>query len=395
MSAAQTRRVLTINAGSSSLKAAVYRMDQGETRLLRLEASRIGRSDSWLQVIGPDGSRWIDGVQPLPDHGAALDALLQCIGRSDQSLAPQVAAHRVVHGGIHHWEPTPITPELLTELESLVPVDPEHMPQAVALIRAMTRKNPKLPQIACFDTGFHHGMPLVARTYSLPRRLTAEGFIRYGFHGLSYEYVIQRLREIDASAASGRVIVAHLGNGASLAALYQGRSIDTTMGFSPLGGLVMGTRCGDLDPGLVLYLLRHEKLSPDQLNELLSHESGLLGVSELSSDMRDLLEHEVVDPRAAEAINLFCYQAAKYIAAYVAALGGLDLLVFTGGIGERAAPVRRRICKRLEFLGLELDPDRNQANDRVISAAASKIVVRTLKTNEELMIARHACRFAM
>jgi acetate kinase len=394
VSADQARRVLTINAGSSSLKAAVYRMDQGETRLLRLEASRIGRSDSWLQVIGPDGSRWIDGVHALPDPGAALDALLQCIGRSDHSLAPQVAAHRIVHGGIHYWEPTPITPELLTELESLIPVDPEHMPQAVGLIRAMTRKNAKLPQIACFDTGFHHGMPQVARTYSLPRRLAAEGFIRYGFHGLSYEYVIQRLREIDASAASGRVIVAHLGNGASLAALHQGRSIDTTMGFSPLGGLVMGTRCGDLDPGLVLYLLRHEKLSPDQLNELLSHESGLLGVSEISSDMRDLLEHEAFDPRAAEAINLFCYQAAKYIAAYVAALGGLDLLVFTGGIGERAAPVRRRICKRLTFLGLELDPDRNQAHERVISTPASRVVVRTLKTNEELMIARHACRFA-
>jgi acetate kinase len=369
-------------------------MGPGETRLLRLEASRIGRSDSWLQVIGPDGSRLVDGKQALPDHGAALDALLELIGRSDQLMAPRVAAHRVVHGGIHYWEPTPITPELVTELDALVPVDPEHMPQAVALIRAMTQRHPELPQIACFDTGFHHRMPPVARMYSLPRRLAAEGFVRYGFHGLSYEYVIQRLREIEDQAASGRVIVAHLGNGASLAALYQGRSIDTTMGFSPLGGLVMGTRCGDLDPGLVLYLLRHEKLSPDQIGELLSHESGLLGVSETSSDMRDLLERESVDTRAAEAINLFCYQAAKYIAGYVAVLGGLDLLVFTGGIGERAAPVRRRICKRLAFLGLELDPDRNQCHDRVVSTAASNVKVRVIKTNEELMIARHACRFA-
>jgi acetate kinase len=394
VSQSQARRVLTINAGSSSLKAAVYCMGPGETRLLRLEASRIGRSDSWLQVIGPDGSRLVDGKQALPDHGAALDALLELIGRSDQLMAPRVAAHRVVHGGIHYWEPTPITPELVTELDALVPVDPEHMPQAVALIRAMTQRHPELPQIACFDTGFHHGMPPVARMYSLPRRLAAEGFVRYGFHGLSYEYVIQRLREIEDQAASGRVIVAHLGNGASLAALYQGRSIDTTMGFSPLGGLVMGTRCGDLDPGLVLYLLRHEKLSPDQIGELLSHESGLLGVSETSSDMRDLLERESVDTRAAEAINLFCYQAAKYIAGYVAVLGGLDLLVFTGGIGERAAPVRRRICKRLAFLGLELDPDRNQCHDRVVSTAASNVKVRVIKTNEELMIARHACRFA-
>jgi acetate kinase len=294
---------------------------------------------------------------------------------------------------MHYWKPTPITPDLLSELDSLVPIDPEHMPQAVALIRAMTRTHPELPQIACFDTGFHHGMPQVARTYSLPRRLAAHGFIRYGFHGLSYEYVIQRLRELEGPAASGRVIVAHLGNGASLAALHQGRSIDTTMGFSPLGGLVMGTRSGDLDPGLVLYLLQHEKLSPDQVSELLSHESGLLGVSETSSDMRDLLQREATDPRAAQAINLFCYQAAKHIAANVAALGGLDLLAFTGGIGERAAVVRQRICKRLGFLGLELDPDRNQCHDRVISTAASLVKVRTIKTNEELMLARHANRF--
>lgn len=386
-------RVLTINTGSSSLKAAVYLMDQGEPRLLRVEASRIGRPESWLQVIGPDGGRLFDGAQALPDFGAALDAVLGWMDRNDRSGSADVVAHRVVHGGSRHWEPARVTPELLEALEAVVPVDPDHMPQAVACIRGMARAHPELPQVACFDTGFHHDMPPVARTYAIPRRLTGAGIVRYGFHGLSYEYVIQRLRELEGETASGRVIIAHLGNGASLAAVRDGRSIDTTMGFSPTGGLVMGTRSGDLDPGLVLYLLRHQGLTPDQVSDLLSRDSGLLGVSETSEDMRDLLEREATDPRAAEAVELFCYQAAKYIAAYAAALNGLDILAFTAGIGERAAPVRERICARLCFLGLELDRERNQRHDRVISSETSRIKVRIVKTNEELMIARHASRF--
>lgn len=369
-------------------------MNQSELRLLRLEASRIGSPASRLHVIGPDGSRLFDGAHQLPDYAAALDGLLGWMQRCDPPLDPQVVAHRIVHGGDRHWEPAPVTDELLATLENLAPVDPEHMPQAIAYIRALKRSHPRLLQIVCFDTGFHHGMPAVARNYPLPRRLAASGILRYGFHGLSYEYVTQRLGELESAAATGRVVVAHLGNGASLAAIRNGRSIDTTMGFSPAGGLVMGTRCGDLDPGLVLYLLRHEQLTPDQMSHLLNSQSGLLGVSETTQDMRDLLEREAADPRAAEAVALFCYQAAKYLGAFAAALGGLDILVFTAGIGERAAPIRERICTRLGFLGIELDPERNLRHDRVISSEASRVKVRIVKTNEELMIARHANRLA-
>jgi acetate kinase len=285
-----------------------------------------------------------------------------------------------------------VTPELLTALEALLQIDPEHLPQAIECIHQVTKVHSDLPQVACFDTGFHHTMPPVARTFAIPRRLSQDGIVHFGFHGLSYEYVTQRLRELEGPAASGRVILAHLGNGASMAALRDGQSIDTTMGFTPMGGLVMGTRSGDLDPGLVLYLLRHERLTPEQASQLFSTKSGLLGVSETSQDMRDLLERESTDPRAALAIDIFCYQAAKTIGAYTAALGGLDLLAFTAGIGERAAPVRERICARLGFLGLELDPERNQSNDRVISRDGSRVTVRVVKTNEELMIARHANR---
>jgi acetate kinase len=390
------RRVLTINAGSSSLKAAVYRMDGDgrERRLLRLEASRIGGTGGRLQVLGVDGARLFDGDRALPDFGAALDAVLDWTDRADQPAQWDVVGHRVVHGGSRYWAPARLTPELLSALDDLVPVDPEHMPQALTCIRAIHRSRPEGPQVVCFDTGFHHTMPPVARTYPIPRSLSQAGIVRYGFHGLSYEYVSQRLCEVEGASARGRVVIAHLGNGASLAALRDGRSVDTSMGFSPMAGLMMGTRCGDIDPGLVVYLLRHERLTPDQVSDLLSARSGLLGVSETSQDMRDLLEREATDTRAACAIDLFCYQAAKYIGAYAAVLGGLDLLVFTAGIGERAAPVRERICARLGFLGLELDAGRNQAHERLISTDASRVRVRIVKTNEELMIARHASRLA-
>jgi acetate kinase len=268
VSESQCRRVLTVNAGSSSLKTSVYLMRAAdERRLLRLEASRIGSSKSWLHVLGPDGDRLFDGEQPFPDFGTALDAALRWIDRSDQRLSPDVVAHRVVHGGSRYWEPTRVTPELLTALEALLPIDPEHLPQAIECIHQVTKVHSDLPQVACFDTGFHHTMPPVARTFSIPRRLSQDGIVHFGFHGLSYEYVTQRLRELEGPAASGRVIVAHLGNGASMAALRDGQSIDTTMGFTPMGGLVMGTRSGDLDPGLVLYLLRHERLTPEQASQ--------------------------------------------------------------------------------------------------------------------------------
>ncbi len=263
------------------------------------------------------------------------------------------------------------------------------MPQALDAIRTVGEAYPHLPQVACFDTAFHRHMPPVARRYALPRAYADAGVIRYGFHGLSYEYIMQALGAADRAAADGRVIVAHLGNGASMAAVRGGIGIETTMGFTPTGGLVMGTRSGDLDPSVVLYLLRARGLAPDDASALLNKESGMRGVSGTSGDMRDLLEKKSTDPRAAEAVDLFCYQAKKSLGALAAALGGVETLVFTGGIGEHAAPVRERICANLDFLGIRLDPARNAAHAPIISPDDAPVTVRVMPTDEDLMIARH------
>jgi acetate kinase len=278
-------------------------------------------------------------------------------------------------------------------LRQLSPFDPEHLPEEILLTEAFHRRFPHLTQIACFDTAFHHDMPRVAQLLPIPRRYEVAGVRRYGFHGLSYEFLREELVRLgDPAATTGRVILAHLGNGASLAAMRDGKSIDTSMGLTPTAGLVMSTRTGDLDPGLVWYLSRTEKMSAKQFNELANFQSGLLGVSETSSDMRELLAQEAGDVRAAEAVALFCYQAKKWIGAYAAALGGLDTLVFAGGIGENAPPVRARICEGLGFLGIELDETRNAKNAAVISTDASRATVRVIRTDEELMIARSVCR---
>lgn len=385
-------RVLAINSGSSSLKAAVYEIADAETKHLGIQVSRIARAGCRLRVADGRGKCLVDREAELADHGAALGAVLEWLDREDPGLRPDVVAHRVVHGGARYREPTVLSPEVIAALEALVPVDPDHLPQALSGIRAIERAYPRLRQVACFDTGFHRELPIVARTYGLPRRLTEAGLVRYGFHGLSYEYVVERLGALDPTSTRGRVVVAHLGNGASMAAIRGGRSIDTTMGFSPTAGLVMGTRCGDLDPGLLLYLMREQRLTPAEAGELVNRRAGLLGVSATSEDMQDLLGREREDPRAAEAVALFCYQACKYVGAYAAALGGLDTLVFTAGIGEHAAPVRERICAGLDFLGLELDSGRNARHEPVISTDRSRVTVRVIETNEELMVARHARR---
>jgi acetate kinase len=282
-----------------------------------------------------------------------------------------------------------VTADLLATLRSLIPVDPEHLPQAIAAIEGLSDALPAVPQVACFDTAFHRTMPRVAQTYALPRRYTDAGVVRYGFHGLSYEYVVERLRTIDPSAARGRVVIAHLGNGASMAAIRDGRSVDTTMGFSPTGGLVMSTRPGDLDPGVVIYLQREAGLTLENAGRVLNKEAGLLAVSTTSADMQDLLAREESDPRAAEAIALFCYTARKSLGALAAVLAGLDALIFTGGIGEHAAPVRARICAGVEFLGIHIDDDRNAANASLISPDTGPVAVRVIRTDEDLMIARH------
>lgn len=283
---------------------------------------------------------------------------------------------------------------MVGELHRITPSAPNHLPQALVLIQALHHRNPEMPQLACFDTSFHCTMPRVARLLPIPRRYSALGVQRYGFHGLSYSYLMEELAALgDTAATQGRVILAHLGNGASLAAVRDGKSLDTSMSFTPACGLVMGTRSGDLDPGVLAFLSRNEKITLDMLNRMLNHDSGMLSISETSSDMHDLLTKEATDTRAAEAVALFCYQAKKWTGAFAAVLGGLDTLVFSGGIGENAPQVRSRICQGLDFLGIELDEKRNAASTGVISKDGSRAKVRIIATDEELMIARSVARF--
>jgi acetate kinase len=301
--------------------------------------------------------------------------------------------HRVVHGGPNYSQPMQITPEMIKDLRRLSSFDPDHMPEEILLIEALHRRFPAVPQVACFDTAFHHDLPRVAQILPIPRHYEAQGLRRYGFHGLSYAYLMEELaREAGAETARGRIILAHLGNGASLAAVHDGKPVDTSMGFTPAAGVPMSTRSGDLDPGLVWYLARTEKMSAKQFNEMINTRSGLLGISGTSSDMRDLLEHESVDVHAAEAVALFCYQVRKYIGAYAAALGGLDALVFAGGIGENAATIRARICANMEFLGIEIDEKKNAINAAVISTANARVAVHVIRTDEAQMIAKMVCR---
>ena len=327
------------------------------------------------------------------DHTPAVGALMDWIEARSARDALAAVGHRVVHGGPKYSAPQRITADMVGELRRLSPFDPEHLPQELLLTEAFHRRFPNLPQVACFDTAFHHELPRVARMLPIPRRYEALGVRRYGFHGLSYAFLLEELaRQAGAEAAQGRVILAHLGNGASLAAVHRGKPVDTSMGFTPAAGVPMSTRSGDLDPGLVWYLARTEEMDAQQFNEMVNSRSGLLGVSETSSDMRDLLQREAQDVRAAEAVALFCYQVRKWIGAFAAALGGLDTLVFSGGIGENAPIVRARICAGLGFLGIDLEEKRNAANEDVISAAAGRVAVRVIRTDEELTIARSVCR---
>jgi len=385
-----SRRILTINTGSSSLRAGLYDVGQDEHLLVSAEADRLGTAEGQLQIADAEGRS--PGGEPVPvhDHAEALRAFVDWLRERASDRAPDAVAHRVVHGGREFTEPRRIDDALMAALARLVQVAPDHLPQAIAAIRAAGEAFPQLTQVACFDTAFHRRMPLVAQRYPLPRELEADGVVRYGFHGLSYEFVLRELRRLAPAEASGSVIIAHLGNGASMAAVRDGVSVDTTMGFSPTGGLMMGTRSGDLDPGVLLYLLQAEGQTAGTLNMLLNHQAGLLGVSGSSADMRTLLEHEKDSPRAAAAVELFCYTARKYLGALCAVLGGIETLVFTAGIGEHAAPVRSRICAGLEFLGLRLDTARNNAHAPVISSDDSRVTVRVIQTDENRMIARHA-----
>ncbi len=385
--------ILTINTGSSSLKAALFQFGAQEKLLFSATAERIGRPGSQLRVAGGRGEVLLEQQDELRSHEAALETLLSWLQEHGPKRPYAAAGHRIVHGGSRFTEPQRMSNVMLDAIEKLVPVDPDHLPQALAAVRALQRLRPELLQVACFDTAFHRQMPRVAQLYALPRSLLDEGLIRYGFHGISYEFIMQKLRtEVAAAEANGRVIVAHLGSGASIAAISAGVSVDTTMGFTPTGGIVMGTRSGDLDPGVLLYLLQARGMTPAALSELVNKRAGLLGVSGVSADMRDLLACEDSDAHAAEAIELFCYSAAKAIASLCVAMDGVNTLIFTAGVGEHAAPVRQRICDRLGFLGIRLDIDQNNAHAAIISAAESRVTVRVMHTDEELMIARHTRR---
>ena len=384
--------VLTINGGSSSIKFALYQTGEPLKRRLYGKVDRIGLSGTNLTFHDPTGKGQGSLSLAAADHKLAANSLIDWLEARPDFASVKAVGHRVVHG-MKHIQPEIVTQELLDELHRLRPYDPDHLPREIELIEAFRQRHPKLSQVACFDTAFHQTMPRVAKLLPIPRRFDARGIQRYGFHGLSYAYLMEELARLgDPAATTGRVILAHLGNGASLAAVRDGKSMDTSMGFTPTAGLVMSTRTGDLDPGLAPYLERTEQMTTKQFYEMVNHESGLLGVSETSSDMRDLLAREKQDVRAAEAVTLFCYQAKKWIGSFAAALGGLDTFVFAGGIGENAPIVRARICDGLGFLGIELNQARNARNAVVISTDSSRATVRVIRTDEELMIARSVCR---
>ena len=377
--------ILCLNSGSSSLKFALYRLGElEEVQLARGAVEHIGLSGGHLWIRGTDNDSLVDVHRDFPDHGAAAEG----ISASARDLGfprPAAAGHRVVHGGADHITPQRVDAQLLADLRRLVAFAPLHLPSAIQGIEAVAARFPGMSQVACFDTAFHSGMPEVAQRFPLPRDLWHEGIRRYGFHGLSYEYIVATL----GAAALGRLVIAHLGNGVSLAAVHNGQPRDTTMGFTPAGGVMMGTRSGDLDPGVLTYLMHAKNYDVDQIEDLVNEQAGLMGVSGISPDMKTLLEQREREPRAAQAVEIFCYQLRKHIAAMSAVLGGLDTLVFTGGIGERAAPVRWEVCLGLAHLGIDVDPQRNAAHAEVISTSSSGCKVRVIPTNEDLMVARH------
>jgi len=389
LTAADGAPILCLNGGSSSLKMAVFDFAaNSERRLLSGFVEGIGTGEGRFSLR--DGDRVVaDQKQNVTDHRSASRVAFAAL--QQQGLkAFAGCGHRIVHGGPTLHEPSRIDEKLKATLKQLIPFAPLHLPSEIALIESVSEHFPDLPQVACFDTAFHFRLPEVARNFALPRKLREQGIRRYGFHGLSYEYVVSEL----GSEIGERAIIAHLGNGASMVALKNGSPVDTSMGLTPAGGFMMGTRTGDLDPGVLLYLLR-QGWSSDALGRLIDRESGLLGVSGNSSDMKTLLDERATSSHAAEAVEMFCYQVRKFVGAYAAVLGGLDTLVFTGGIGERAAQIRAEICQGLSYLGIELDSGQNARHSEVISTESSHCKVRVVKTDEDLMIARHTRRVVM
>jgi acetate kinase len=385
MSAPGSRTVLALNGGSSSLKFAAYSIGAGDgepRELVRGAVLRIGSSDAVLRV-GAAATPPREERCGAGDLGAAVPRVLEAL--TGLRIRLDAAGHRIVHGGPKHLQPARVDDSLIASLKEAIPFAPLHLPGELALIEAVGRELAALPQVACFDTAFHARMPLVAQRLPLPSSLWDSGVHRYGFHGLSYESIVRTLGPL----VSGRVVVAHLGNGASMVALSDGQPLETTMGFTPSAGLVMGTRPGDLDPGVVVYLARSRGMDASALEDLITRHSGLLALSETTSDMQSLLAARASDPRAELAVAIFCYSARKWIGTLAAVLGGLDTLVFTGGIGEHATPVREEICRELSYLGIDLDPDRNSRSESIVTVDGSRCTVRVIATDEERVVARH------
>jgi acetate kinase len=390
LSAAAEPTVLALNGGSSSIKFALFDAHDVTQRRLHGKIDRIGIAGTTLTAVAAGQTAATTQQVPTGDFAAASDVLIDWLESRKTFAAVIAIGHRVVHG-MQRTAPERISAAVLDELRAVIPYDPEHLPAEIQLMEKLLQRFPRLPQIACFDTAFHRTMPRVATLLPLPRRYDAKGVQRYGFHGLSYAYLMQKLAQLgDPAARGGRVILAHLGNGASLAAVRDGASVDTTMAFTPGAGVPMSTRSGDIDPGLLSFFAGQEKMTTAQFQKMVTHESGLLGVSETSSDIRDLLKIEATDTRAAEAVALFCQEVRKRIGAFAAVLGGVDTLVFSAGIGENSPVIRARICANLEFLGVRLERAANEANAAVISAPDGRVTVRVIPTDEELMIAKLA-----
>jgi len=392
---ATDQTVLVLNSGSSSIKFGLYAKADPPRPLLSGKIERIGLPQTAFQWLEPANGRTGHETVDVSRHDSAAQFLSGWLEGRPESAGIAAVAHRVVHGGPKYDRPQLVTPELLVELRRIGPYDPEHFPAQIELMAVFQKRYPRVPHLACFDTAFHHNMPRVAQILPLPRRYEAKGLRRYGFHGLSYAFLVEELERLAGpEVARGRLILAHLGNGASMAAVRDGKSLDTTMCFTPTAGMPMSTRSGDLDPGVFVYLSRTEGMTADQFQHMVNYESGLRGVSETSSDMRDLEARAAEDLRAAEAVEVFCYQAKKWIGALATVLGGVDTLVFAGGIGENGPEVRERICAGLDFLGIAIDPAQNKANAPVISPSqpGGRATVRVIHTHEEVVMARAAWR---
>ena len=391
----QSQTIVAINSGSSSLKFSLFADTDPLQIILSGKITGIGKDDCLFTIANADKQEILSDPVALESAEKAAELIIQWLQQQSRRYRITGIGHRVVHGGLQFQEPELIDQSFLKELKKLQSLSPLHLPGSISIMTIFLEAFPAVIQVACFDTAFHSMMPFEARHYAIPRNLWTEGIIRYGFHGISCEYIMHRLQQQDPAVNKKKIIIAHLGSGCSLTAVKEGSSVDTTMGFSPAGGLVMNTRAGDIDPGVIIYLQNKKKLKTEQLNILFNKEAGLKAIAETDHSMEQLLEEEKNDPRSKEAITMFCYYVKKQIGALAAAGGGLDSVVFTGGIGEHAASIRQLICRELDFMGIKVDEKLNEQQAEIISAAESKVQVYVIPANEEMMIAKHVKEYLL